>query len=117
MVNLPCSFQLQEAINNLDQKIKHKIYKTYILEDDKIASHYLWNGEELISTWNISNFKKTREERQPTDYDCILINQYENYISKSLRKIQLFNNSRINTTNLLTLNDIFIAALCIILTF
>ncbi|CAC5342179.1 MULTISPECIES: DNA methyltransferase [Planktothrix] len=107
MVNLPCSFQLQEAINNLDQKIKHKIYKTYILEDDKIASHYLWNGEELISTWNISNFKKTREERQPTDYDCILINQYENYISKSLRKIQLFNNSRINTTNLLTLNDIF----------
>lgn len=58
MVNLPCPFQLQEAINNLDQKIKHKIYKTYILEDDKIASHYLWNGEELISTWNVSNLKK-----------------------------------------------------------
>jgi len=107
MVDLPCSFQLQEAINNLDQKIKHKIYKTYILEDEKIASHYLWNGEELISTWNISNLKKTREERQPTDYDYILIDQYENYKSKNLRQIQLFNNSRINTTNLLTLNDIF----------
>ncbi len=107
MVNLPCSVQLQEAINNLDEKIKTKIYKTYVLEDAKIASHYLWDEEQLISTWNVSSSKKAREERKPTAYDYRLIDKYENYKAQNLRQIQLFDNSRINTTNFLTLNDLF----------
>lgn len=79
---------------------------TYELADNSgYATHYLWRGKVIQSVWT----KKTGRNRidlEPTDFDNDLSIKWEGHVSKCIRPIRLFDNSRINTKESLTLSDI-----------
>ncbi|MFM6021363.1 MAG: DNA methyltransferase, partial [Dolichospermum sp.] len=107
LVNLPNPDIFKKALNELEKSIKLDIYKTYLLEDGKFATHYLWNENELNSVWHLSPRRNESDKRIPTNYDYQVLKQFEGYEPKIPRPIQLFQNSRINTNDTLTLKDLF----------
>lgn len=107
VVDLPRSNFLKEAIEKLEKSVKPEIDKTYLLEDGKVASHYLWDGNQLMSVWHLTKKRSESDKRVPTEHDYNLIKQFEKYEPKIPRPIRLFQNSRINTTDSLTLKNLF----------
>lgn len=107
LVDLPNPDILKLAIDELEINVKSEIYKTYLLEDGKFATHYLWNDNELSSVWHLSPRRNETDKRLPTNYDYQLFKQFEGYEPKIPRPIKLFQNSRINTNDSLTLKDLF----------
>ena len=107
LVNLPNPDILKKALDELEISVKSEIYKTYLLEDGKFATHYLWHGNELNSVWHLSPRRNESDKRIPTNYDYQVFKQFEGYEPKIPRPIKLFQNSRINTNDTLTLKDLF----------
>ncbi len=107
LVDLPNPTLLKEAIYQVEKSVKCDIYKTYLLEDNKIATHYLWNENELNSVWHLSPRRNESEKRLPTNHDYKIFKQFEGYKPQIPRPIKLFQNSRINTNESLTLKDLF----------
>ncbi|MBD1211606.1 MAG: DNA methyltransferase [Dolichospermum sp.] len=107
LVNLPNPDILKKALDELEISVKSEIYKTYLLEDGKFATHYLWNKNELNSVWHLSPRRNESDKRIPTNYDYQVFKQFEGYEPKIPRPLKLFQNSRINTNDTLTLKDLF----------
>ncbi|MEH1858534.1 MAG: DNA methyltransferase [Nostoc sp.] len=107
LVDLPNPDILKKAIDELETSIKSEIYKTYLLEDGKFATHYLWNGNKLNSVWQLSQKRNEGDKRLPTNYDYQVLKEFEAYQPQIPRPIKFFQNSRINTNDSLTLKDLF----------
>jgi 16S rRNA G966 N2-methylase RsmD len=107
LVDLPNPYILKSAITELEKTVKPKIDETYLLADGKIATHYLWNGDELTSVWCLSSKKNQSDKRQPTAFDYQIFKQFAGYEPQIPRSIKLFQNSRINTNDNLTLKNLF----------
>jgi len=107
LLNLPNYKEYVDAINDIKNKIQGKINESYCTNDNKIASHYLWENEKLIKVWLKGNNGRSRIEVEPSVFDIDIFNKYENYKIKYIRNINFFTNSRINTKPSLSLYDIF----------
>lgn len=106
LVSPPSYKALQEAAGAVEAKVKDKINHSYRLRDGRIASHYLWDGEDLLQVWLRGGRGRKREELCPTVQDISLIEEYENYRSRHLRSPCFFSNSRINTRPDMSASDI-----------
>lgn len=107
LVDLPNPYHLQAAIEQLKISVQPEIYKTYLLEDGKFASHYLWNGNKIQSVWFSVNKANKYDKILPSSHDYELFKSFEKYEPKIPRPIKFFQNSRINTNDSLTLKDLF----------
>lgn len=107
ITDTPDTSLFKDSLQKIEFQVKDKIEKTYQLDDGYIATHYLWEGDQIKSTWRIYPGKKGREEREPTLFDRQIFNQYQDYQPQYPRPLKLFDNSRINSTSNLSLNDLF----------
>ena len=107
LLNLPSPKDYLQAIENIKGSVKEKIYNSYRLEDGKIASHYLWNGDELAQTWTKSSNKRSRIELKPTNHDIELVDCFTDYHVRNIREAVFFTNSRINSDKAMTIADLF----------
>lgn len=107
LVNLPDCEKLQLLLENMEHNVIPKIDDTYIMENGNIATHYLWNNEELLSIWEARRGRNGRKTYEPSDWDSQKINEYEDYLPKYVREPQFFRNSRINAHPSLKLRDFF----------
>lgn len=98
---------VQNAFQHLENTVKETIKKTYVLQDGDIASHYLWENNQLKEVWLRGSSGSRRKEMSPTKHDLKLINKYKKYRSRYLRQPNFFSNSRINANRNLTLSDVF----------
>jgi SAM-dependent methyltransferase len=106
LISPPEASRVRDAFNKIERLAKKKIEATYsTLDGTQVASHYLWNEEDLTSVWTMKGRK--RSEAAPTDGDLKLATSYEHYPVQHIRPIRLFDNSRINTRSVLTLEDLF----------
>lgn len=94
------------ALDRLSSKIKPLIEKTYVLGDGSIGSHYLWEVNSLKSIWKKDNGRK-KEVFNPSKHDIDLFGKFEDYDSHNIRRATFFQNSRINSSNKLSINDLF----------
>ncbi|MDR3046638.1 MAG: DNA adenine methylase [Bacteroidales bacterium] len=107
LLDLPSPKEYISAIKNIEASIKEKTYSSYMLENNTIASHYLWEGDSIKQIWSKQENKRTRIEIEPTDFDRNLFNSYRNYNVRNIRDAHFFTNSRINSYTTMTLSDIF----------
>jgi 16S rRNA G966 N2-methylase RsmD len=107
LVDLPSAECLQEAFQRIENSVRTQIEQTYKMIDGKIATHYLWEKDNLKSVWCITRGKGNRDIRLPVKFDIDIYNQYQEYQSKFPRKLKQFYNSRINSTDSLSLKDLF----------
>lgn len=93
----PCApEQYMQAFSALKTAAQHLIDESYLCEDGAVASHLLWDGDEIKSVW-IREGKRKRKERTPTLADRAAADAWNGYSVTQLRPLSLFDNSRINS--------------------
>lgn len=105
--DLPSADKYCAALHAMEREARRLIDQSYILADGATASHYLWDRDVLIEAWIAHKGKGERDVRKSTLHDRELFAKYADYKSRFIRQLRFFQNSRINTTTALTLNDIF----------
>ncbi|HEY3973087.1 MAG TPA: DNA methyltransferase [Candidatus Sulfotelmatobacter sp.] len=94
----PCTAEeYSAALYELEQTLRSSIDSTYQVEPFGVASHLLWQGEQLLSVWERQKGKRVRKEREPTVGDWELSTSFESFTPKTLRPLRLFQNGRINS--------------------
>ena len=107
LLDLPKPNKYFTAFKNLEKKLKDIINLSYITENNKISSHYLWDGDVIKKVWLKSENSRNRIELDPTQFDIDKINSFSSYDVNSLRDIKFFTNSRINTSKNMTIKNLF----------
>ena len=97
---------VRDAFKYVEKNVKEQIDRTYVISDGRIASHYLWENDQLQQVWLRGGRGNPREERDPSLHDLELIGSLASYRSQYLRHPNFFSNSRINAYKDLTISDI-----------
>ena len=106
LVSPPRHERLNAAFRFVKKSIKDRIDDSYRLQDDRIASHYLWKNDVLKRIWIRGYRGIAREELIPSPHDLKLIEEFNSYNSIHIRNPNFFSNSRINTHTGLEISDI-----------
>jgi hypothetical protein len=107
MLVLPDYKAFAEALDAITRTAEPQINESYRLQDGRIATHYLWNGANMQAVWVMSNGMQGREELTSSEHDVNQSGAYQHYQSRHIRPLRLFQNSRINTQETLSLSDLF----------
>ncbi|HBE19607.1 MAG TPA: DNA methylase [Cyanobacteria bacterium UBA11149] len=107
LLTLPKASIFKAALKQIEQKVKRKINESYLVGNSKIASHYLWQGDNLLKVWLKPEIGRNRIELEPTSFDLEKIKQFSSYLVRNIRKPTFFTNSRINSNNQMSLYDLF----------
>jgi len=108
LLNPPRVDLLEEAVSHVTQAARERIQKTYLLDNGvDVATHYLWDDENLYQVWTSGRDKRRRHvELPPTSHDIRLSESFRGYRSKCIRSPRFSDNSRINATHEMSLDDI-----------
>lgn len=101
----PSLSELLKGVENVTKSVQSLIEESYKKDDGSIATHYLWERQDLIEVWHVHGRK--REESKPTEHDLQLIKKWDDYQPQRLGELHLYDNSRINTSTNITFHDLF----------
>lgn len=107
LLSLPSRQEYYQALIEIESSAAEKIHSTYLTSEGRIASHYLWEGNEIVSVWIKPETGRTRIEMEPTELDIKSYTSYEDYKPQHFRNLSFFTNSRINVKPTMTVSDIF----------
>ena len=107
LLSLPNPNEYMKAIHEIKNNVHDKIFETYRMSDGKYASHYLWEKEKLIKVWRKPETGKTRIEFEPTNSDIELIQSFEKYEIRNIKKGTFFENARINAKADMSIYNLF----------
>ncbi|PSB50380.1 DNA methylase [filamentous cyanobacterium Phorm 6] len=107
LLELPKASVFQSALHKIEEKIKQKINATYSIDNGKIASHYLWNSDEILKVWIKPEVGRSRIEIEPISFDIEKVKRFSEYSVRNIRKLTFFTNSRINVNNQMSIYDLF----------
>jgi len=104
----PSAEEVKTAFLKIRSELQTKINESYkIQHPSRIATHYLWNNNDLQSVWTKALANRSRLELTPNQSDVELYKSYENYQPRFLRQPIFFSNSRINSASHLQARDLF----------
>jgi len=110
---LPDFLELKNAISRIENNIKKQINQMYVLHDQSIVTHFLWEQEKITRAW--TKHGRKRQEIALTKNEAGKFENAPPYALGNVREIHLFDNSRINAKRAFTLADLFTPrALCAI---
>ena len=107
LLDLPPAQKYHQSLIKLKNLVAEKINQSYLTSEGQIASHYLWEGNNILSVWIRSNNKRKRIEIKPTELDFNSFLDFKDYQPKNFRNLNFFTNSRINVKPSMTVNNIF----------
>ena len=107
LLELPHASTFQAALKKIEINVKQKINETYLVENGKVASHYLWDSDKLSKVWIRRETGRLRIEVEPTAFDVQKNEFFDNYSVRNIRNITFFTNSRINSKNEMSIYDLF----------
>jgi tRNA G10 N-methylase Trm11 len=107
LLDLPSSQEYYRALLEIENEVASEINNTYRTSGNKIASHYLWENDKIVSVWIKPEKGRNRIELLPTTEDFSNFNTFQDYEPKHFRNLSLFSNSRINAKPTMTMKDIF----------
>ena len=107
LLELPKASVFQSALHKIEEKIKQKINETYSIDNGKIASHYLWNSDEILKVWIKPEVGRSRIEIEPISFDIEKVKNFSEYSVRNIRKLTFFTNSRINANTQMSIYDLF----------
>jgi hypothetical protein len=107
LLSPPAAAELGQALAHPKKCVQDSILDSYVTMDGKPATHYVWRGRALEKVWTLSDEGHKRVEIEPSPQDLSLVEQYATYKPRRLREARFFDNSRINSSSSLALNDLF----------
>jgi len=107
MLNLPSRQEYYQALIEIENSVAERIGNTYQTSEGKIASHYLWEGNGIVSVWIKPETGRSRIELEPSELDLNSYSTHEDYKPQHFRNLIFFTNSRINVKPTMTVSDIF----------
>ncbi len=112
LLHPPPSAALRNAVRHLEEAARPEILRSYLLEDEaSVATHYLWNGNELEKVWLVGRGAAgRRRELCTTAHDQSLSDSFGEYHSKLIRQPRFFTNSRINAAPEMNLDAVLTGA-------
>jgi 16S rRNA G966 N2-methylase RsmD len=105
MVNPPDNKKFSSVLRQMEISVKPKVDESYRLADGNTATHFLWEGDEMLSVWCLNG--RRRRESKPVRQDVDLFRQFSGYKTKFIRDLQFFTNSRINASPEMGIGDLF----------
>ena len=112
-LQLPGYSELKEAIAAIGKSIESKINAMYSLSDRNIASHLLWEKGKVKKAWRKEGNRRVALSLNKEEYSKL--QDPPPYKPRRTRSIRLFDNSRINSKKIDSLEDLFTPrALCAI---
>lgn len=107
LLSLPRPQDYYDALRQIENEVADEINNTYRVHDGRVASHYLWEDDQLASIWIKPESGRTRQEIKPTQDDIDTFFYYQSYEPKNFRNLKFFTNSRINVKPTMSLRDVF----------
>jgi DNA methylase len=107
LVAPPRHARVASAFKGVVTRVRRDIESQYTLCNGSIASHYLWNGDELRAVWTKPTGSRSRLELSPTHHDRRLFEQFSSYQPIQLRPLHIYKNSRINAWAGMGWSDLF----------
>ena len=101
----PDYVDLGKAIYEIESRVKPLINSVYKLSDGTIATHFLWNNDQITRVWTKNGRKKV--ELTPTKLEIENLQNIEEYQPVRIRELQLFDNSRINSKGAFSVKTLF----------
>ena len=101
----PDYIDLAKAVYGMERDIKAQINSMYKLSDGTIATHFLWNNDQITRVWTKNGRKKV--ELNLTKLELENLQSVDEYQPLRLRELQLFDNSRINSQKDLSIKHLF----------
>lgn len=101
----PDYIDLAKTIYGMERTIKSQINSMYQLSDGIIATHFLWNNDQITRVWTKNGRK--RVELTPTKLEIENLQNIEEYHPVRIRELQLFDNSRINSKKTSSIKTLF----------
>ena len=107
LLGLPSKKEYYQALIEIEQGVANEINGAYKTNDNRVASHYLWEKGRIVSIWIKPETGRNRVEIEPSqkDYDNYL--SYQDYTVKHFRNLRFFTNTRINVKPSMSVSDIF----------
>lgn len=105
LLHPPYYIDLAKAIYGMERTIKSHINSMYELSDGIIATHLLWNNDQITRVWTKSGRK--RVELTPTKLEIENLQNIDEYQPERIRELQLFDNSRINSRKASSIKTLF----------
>lgn len=103
----PPSTSMQSSFRCIEAACREKInHSYYISSTDTVATHYLWEREQLKEIWT-SGPKRKRLVSAPDQHDFQLLRSFDGYNAGHIRNVKIFDNSRINANSTLSLKSFF----------
>ena len=103
----PTASAVRKALESMRESVKVEISSTYLTEDGRQATHYLWDLSGIMEVWAQSASRRAREVIQPSLHDSELSSRYADYRARKFRSPRFFQNSRINARAEMALPDLF----------
>jgi hypothetical protein len=107
ILHLPSAQEYFQALTTLEKSVADSINNTYLTAEGRIASHYLWEKERIISVWTKAEGMRCRSEREPSEIDFECLSLFKDYRPRNFRDLKFFTNSRINVNPRMSIVDIF----------
>ncbi len=96
LLDLPSSQEYYKALLEIENTVSKEINKVYKTSENRIASHYLWENDNIVSIWIKPDKGRNRIESLPTPEDFSNFFSFQNYKPRNFRNLSFFSNSRIN---------------------
>jgi len=107
MVAPPPLAETLRYLKEIESAVRADIDRSYLLIDGSIATHYLWQENNLCQVWKKASRGNLRVELAPTEADLAVLNQFRSYTPKTLRPLRIFRNPRINSPGGMQWRDLF----------
>ena len=106
-IDLPSLEQYTEAFRGLEAAVRKDIDDSYALADGRIATHLLWDGDQLKELWISGRKRGSRQVFSPEAHDRGQAKKFDSYQSRHIRPLRFYKNARINTHPALDLPALF----------
>ena len=104
-LQLPDYQELKDILCDIKNKLAPTVDKLYLLSNGNIATHFLWDDKKITKVWTKKGQKRIEVHIKKRE-----IEQFQNtesYKPIYIRELRLFNNSRINSNQTFSINNLF----------
>ena len=101
----PDYIDLRNAICRIENRLKPLIDSMYLLSDGNLATHILWENDQITQVWTKRGRK--RIELNLSKEEIARFQEMEMYEPRLLRNLRLFDNSRINSQKTCNFTKLF----------
>lgn len=101
----PDYIDLRDAVCRIESRVRALINSMYLLSDGSLVTHILWENDQITRVWTKRGGR--RIELNPTKNEIEGLQNVKMYEPRLLRRLRLFDNSRINSQRTYDFAELF----------